>query len=611
MNQMESLLKDWGFEDLLPHFKEVFLVSFHVIALTLYLMRFLLFFMSPNPDHTEHQIDDLDDLGDLIASPSHFEKIVPKIGLRFKITRKYQAELQTQSSGNEERRPADNDSVGIPTVPEHNNPNPSLGPVDDKSGDCQSLGKTSDPDPEPVNENVPEQGTTNKKHQAEVIIIESESPAKKRRHCRTQDFDVKQVLEGHPLGQCIIIQYNVFGYLESIHQLYLVQIIALELLRVYGTDLTDPEIEVVAEKIHNFIKSEAVATYFVPAILKKQSSNNESVKSRGKLRDKYKNWITFITRHENFLNIVPVPQQLANVMSSEISESALELAVAKKNELKTEKDPAKRKSLWDDSYILRVEDRKNGEFSNGTQISNTWPNLKDEDAFVLLASDFYRMYPKNFENLRQLFDEAFAKILPLFKVTSSTSDDKKLFFGLLKSKESFSNLTEDHKTYMQLEIMSSILVPKNVRIEITQPGAKKKKFWKPNSSEARKGIVTLVKTEQEIPSKLMKRTAKLVAIKQPPLPFIVAVGDDVTQLKKFYVRVDGNMYEATSLFTALDMLMKIFFALNINYPVESENVLSFLQMGLYQISRQGEKLIPAVINVLNRLKLPCQMPICE
>ncbi|KAJ8684596.1 hypothetical protein QAD02_020388 [Eretmocerus hayati] len=404
-----------------------------------------------------------------------------------------------KSSDNKQAVSAGKDPLNNPTIPKQNNPDSVLDPLNDESGDCQTQNDSDGPVLESENEVVPERETTNKKRQAEVIVIESESPAKRRRYCRNQDFDLKKVLEEHSLGQCIIIQYNVFGYLEAIHQLYLVQIVALELLKVYG--------------------NEAVAIYFVPAIPKKQFTNNESVKSRGKLRDKIKNWMTFIVRHENYLNVTPLPQESGNIMSSEISESALELAVVKKNELETGKVPVKRKSLWDDLYILRVEDRKNRELINGTHISSTWPNLKDEDAFDMLQSDFYRMYRKTVENLRQLFDEAFEKNLPLLKVTS-ISNGKKLFYGLLKSKESFSNLTGDHKTYMQLEIRASILVPENVKIDITQPGAKKKSFWKPSSSEARKGIVTRVKTEQEIPTKLMKRTAKLASIKQPPLPFI-------------------------------------------------------------------------------------------
>ncbi|KAJ8681758.1 hypothetical protein QAD02_017550 [Eretmocerus hayati] len=311
---MKGLLRDCGFDDLAPNFKE-------------------------------HRIDDLDDLGDFIAS-THFEEVVPKIALRFKITRKYQAEMQMKSSHVKQGISPGKDPLNNPTIPKQNNPDLVLDPLNDESGDCQTQNDSDDPVLESENEAVPEQETTNEKRQAEVIVIESESSAKRRRYCRTQDFDLKKVLEKHPLGQCIIIQYNVFSYLEPIHQLYLVQIIALELLKVYGKDLTDAEIEVVAERIHVLMKSEPVAIYFVPAI----------------------------------------PKNNLQIMKN--SESAMELSVIEKNELETEKDPVKRKSLWDDSYVLRVEDRKNGEFIDGTYISSTWPNLKDEDAFDMVRQKY-------------------------------------------------------------------------------------------------------------------------------------------------------------------------------------------------------------------------------
>ena len=50
---------------------------------------------------------------------------------------------------------------------------------------------------------------------------------------------------------------------------------------------------------------------------------------------------------------------------------------------------------------------------------------------------------------------------------------------------------------MQLEILMSLLVPKSSKVEISSGQGKKgkKTFWKPNSSEARDGIIIDVKVQ--------------------------------------------------------------------------------------------------------------------
>ena len=50
---------------------------------------------------------------------------------------------------------------------------------------------------------------------------------------------------------------------------------------------------------------------------------------------------------------------------------------------------------------------------------------------------------------------------------------------------------------MQLEILMSLLAPKSSKVEIPSSQGKKgkKTFWKPNSSEAREGIIIHVKVQ--------------------------------------------------------------------------------------------------------------------
>ncbi|KAJ8666418.1 hypothetical protein QAD02_008080 [Eretmocerus hayati] len=553
---MNTLLKTWGFEDLAPCFRE-------------------------------NEMKDLDDLGDLIASPSDFAQVVPKIGLRFQISRKYNAGLQNVSVTKTQTELPPRDPLHPCDTSDDNVSHSPLAQIEND-------GTPDGNQPEQIIEEIFIESETVEKNssnqsQPKVLVIEAESPAKKAKFCRTKDFDIEKVLIEYPLGRCIIIQYQVFGYLEVSHQTLLVQIITIELLRLYGKNLNDADLELVAEKIYLFFHNEAVAIYFLPPVLKEDSKNDTSVKSRGKLRDKYRNWITFINRHENYEKCATA-QQIIAVIAHEGTQ-LLEQAMEKKNELLTEKDPTKMLQIWDETMILGAEDRENNEFPNGTKVCESWPKLKEEDSFDLLSRDYGNMYPNAVQSLEQVFNDVSQKIMHLFKANSSTPDERKFYHGLLKNKDSFSKMPG---------------APKNIKVDVTGINAKKKKFWKPTCTEARKGLVTHAKDEKDIPGMLAMRTAKLVAIKQPPLPFIIAVGEDLAQLKKFYVRLDSAMYKASSLLTALDMLMKISLVLHIRYPLASENICYSLQWGIYKINREGKQLISAVYNVLNRLKLPCQ-----
>ncbi|KAJ8666074.1 hypothetical protein QAD02_007736 [Eretmocerus hayati] len=461
INEMDTLLGSWGFEDLVSSFRE-------------------------------NEIKDLDDLGDLISSPSDFAQVIPKIGFRLQITRKYNAYLQNVSDRKTQTEPSSRDSLHLSDTSGDNISNSPLVQSDDDNTLERSQPEENNEEVFIQSEAVDENSSSQSQHK--VFIIETESPAKKAKFCRTKDFDIEKVLLDHPLGRCIIIQYQVFGYLEISHQNLLVQIISIELLRLYGKNLNDSDLELVAEKVHLYFPNEAVAIYFLAPVLKKDSINDTSVKSRGKLRDKYKNWITFINRHDNYEKCATTQQVIAVIANEDpASTELLEQAIEKKNKLMEEKDPTKMQELWDGTMILRAEDRKNNEFSNGTRICESWPKLKEEDSFDLLRRDFHNMYPNAGDCLVQLFNDVFQKIMPLFKANSSTPTERKLYHGLLKNKDSYSKLPEDQRTYMQIEILASILAPKNIKVDVTEINAKKKKFWKPTCTEARKGLVTHVK----------------------------------------------------------------------------------------------------------------------
>lgn len=90
---------------------------------------------------------------------------------------------------------------------------------------------------------------------------------------------------------------------------------------------------------------------------------------------------------------------------------------------------------------------------------------------------------------------------------------------------------------------------------------------------------------------------------------MVIVGT-IFDIKKILVHVDGSIYKISSVLEAIDVLFKIFFTLNLPYPIASKTTYVFMQEYFYNIkcneinadSKKANKKYSCVINTINYLK---------
>lgn len=83
--------------------------------------------------------------------------------------------------------------------------------------------------------------------------------------------------------------------------------------------------------------------------------------------------------------------------------------------------------------------------------------------------------------------------------------------------------------------------------------------------------------------KLQKRKEKLESFGLTLQPMVITIGL-IINLSAFYVIVNNVKYESTSLINAVNLCYQIFFALDAQYPVDSEMVWYFLQHYIYDIN---------------------------
>lgn len=85
-----------------------------------------------------------------------------------------------------------------------------------------------------------------------------------------------------------------------------------------------------------------------------------------------------------------------------------------------------------------------------------------------------------------------------------------------------------------------------------------------------------------------------------PLMLVATTGPNEIPFR-YYVSVFDMVYTFESFSSALDILFKSFFALNVDYPAKIKTVYTFLQQFIYGIYIKGDGKYGPVINLIDRL----------
>lgn len=72
-------------------------------------------------------------------------------------------------------------------------------------------------------------------------------------------------------------------------------------------------------------------------------------------------------------------------------------------------------------------------------------------------------------------------------------------------------------------------------------------------------------------------------------------------VQNVYVIMDKIQYKCESVLKSIDLLFKLFFVLNIKYPVQSEHIWQLIENGIFLIE-VTKKICPNIQDVLKYLK---------
>ncbi|XP_029670901.1 uncharacterized protein LOC115240071 [Formica exsecta] len=240
--------------------------------------------------------------------------------------------------------------------------------------------------------------------------------------------------------------------------------------------LTNEDFQHLAEAIVKDFPTEAVPTYYIPAIPKKLSRVGKSVISRGKLVDKYRNKLRLLKR-------IRVGNPLAEITNFQTTESSLhdpntETIREAEGWLKSHSTP------WEivvGKWKLTAEYRhkiiKSDRGLKVCEIFERWPILKHPNAHKLIEEDYAFLNLPALKLTLESWKTFFEKIL-IIRPPKKDDDNAQSLLELLEHEK----LNDNSKIVLQLRLLPHLLPPKG-RIHL------KKKQWKPSITESKDSLV--------------------------------------------------------------------------------------------------------------------------
>lgn len=126
-----------------------------------------------------------------------------------------------------------------------------------------------------------------------------------------------------------------------------------------------------------------------------------------------------------------------------------------------------------------------------------------------------------------------------------------------------------------------------------------KKFWKISIGDSIASFVEETRSAADVHNIIDRKKAFCIGKDIKLQPFLIYIQEPNDQ---FCICYDSIFYSFNSLLNAVDILFKIFFVLNIQYPIESIKFWIFIQRFFYNIERSDDKVSSDIIDLINHMK---------
>ncbi|XP_055907793.1 uncharacterized protein LOC129942758 isoform X2 [Eupeodes corollae] len=189
-----------------------------------------------------------------------------------------------------------------------------------------------------------------------------------------------------------------------------------------------------------------------------------------------------------------------------------------------------------------------------SEIFEQWEHYKGPLGHRLINMDFGAMFDTTY-SLLDNFNQYFPHILEFLNIEKKVKERE-----MIKLLES-----------LRLEDFNETVVKEKTGKNSTL------KYTIKDSQEA---FLFIAKSPQEVEDHLLHLQQRSGAIQ----PFVIAVGEGITECKDFFVYFDGVKFQFKSLIRAVDICFKTFHLFNLHYPIACSSFWTFIQLFFYKIT---------------------------
>ncbi|XP_031329003.1 uncharacterized protein LOC116160029 isoform X1 [Photinus pyralis] len=326
-----------------------------------------------------------------------------------------------------------------------------------------------------------------------------------------------------------------------------------------------------AKEIINLFPTEKIETYYIPYSPPKGSLRRQP--ARGKLWSRYVNVRAALRLADKYKVTDENKENL--VLEEENDKYEHDLAF-----LKVAVEPQQRVAqCWESTFRIRQKRYKSEPIETYFE---AFPSLKLQFGIELLEIDFNTLHPNKANIIYENWPSVSKAIL-------SEAKERKIIIE---------ERNEDLST-------SALLCLPYLFSPTTVKNSSKNKIgnWRPSRLEVQHSFFFCTKNLLELEEIVDARQHKLEKYQLPLQPFGVAVGD-VGQ-ESYYVYNQNIKYKLESSIRCLELLYKLFHALNLNYPAESKSIWQFIEEVVYGMPVTGKtsSAASAIADINYHLKL--------
>jgi hypothetical protein len=156
---------------------------------------------------------------------------------------------------------------------------------------------------------------------------------------------------------------------------------------------------------------------------------------------------------------------------------------------------------------------------------------------------------------------------------------------------------EDKKDALALSAIHSMVYTSR----LVKNRSKASEKWAFSIVDSQNAVVHIVNSLDDLDRDLKERQKRRQKFGLPPQPLIIVV-KSLLEAEQYIIKFDDINYEFSSILLCFDVLFKLFFVFNLQYPEEAKNFFVFIQKLFYQMNLSSDPVCSKISSQLSQFE---------